>query len=128
MIRSILIDLSHLRETIAAGPSADEVFFREARSLTGLPQFTVPVKVAFSNEAFPVKVLSHLSPSGVLPPREPLPIWCTATPYTPPHLVCRCTVGSMRDDELRRILTDANPWWRAAAAGRHHRLYPHRVW
>ncbi|RSM52055.1 hypothetical protein DMB66_40555 [Actinoplanes sp. ATCC 53533] len=23
----------------------------------------------------------------------------------------------MRDDEIRRILTDANPWWRAAAAG-----------
>jgi predicted AAA+ superfamily ATPase len=23
----------------------------------------------------------------------------------------------MRDDELRRLLTDANPWWRAAAAG-----------
>ena len=23
----------------------------------------------------------------------------------------------MRDDEIRRILTEANPWWRAAAAG-----------
>ena len=23
----------------------------------------------------------------------------------------------MRDDELRRLLTDNNPWWRAAAAG-----------
>ena len=23
----------------------------------------------------------------------------------------------MRDDELRRILADNNPWWRAAAAG-----------
>jgi len=26
-------------------------------------------------------------------------------------------VPGMRDDEIRRILTDANPWWRAAAAG-----------
>ena len=25
--------------------------------------------------------------------------------------------GSVRDDEIRRILTEANPWWRAAAAG-----------
>ena len=24
----------------------------------------------------------------------------------------------MRDDELRRVLSDANPWWAAAAAGR----------
>ena len=24
----------------------------------------------------------------------------------------------MRDDELRRLLSDANPWWAAAAAGR----------
>ena len=24
----------------------------------------------------------------------------------------------MRDDELRRLLADANPWWAAAAAGR----------
>jgi len=40
----------------------------------------------------------------------------------------------MRDDELRRILTDANPWWRAAAAGtdptawaRSHRLLRDRT-
>jgi len=26
-------------------------------------------------------------------------------------------VGCVRDDELRRILTHSNPWWRAAAAG-----------
>ena len=27
------------------------------------------------------------------------------------------TLQTVRDDELRRILTDANPWWRASAAG-----------
>ena len=26
--------------------------------------------------------------------------------------------GKVRDDELRRALSDANPWWAAAAAGR----------
>ena len=25
-------------------------------------------------------------------------------------------MGSVRDDELRRLLTDANPWWRSAVA------------
>lgn len=40
----------------------------------------------------------------------------------------------MRDDEIRRTLTDANPWWRAAAAGSdptawtaHHRLLRDRA-
>jgi predicted AAA+ superfamily ATPase len=26
-------------------------------------------------------------------------------------------MGAVRDDELRRLLTESNPWWRAAAAG-----------
>jgi hypothetical protein len=40
----------------------------------------------------------------------------------------------VRDDEIRRALTDANPWWRAAAAGtdpaawtRDHRLLRDRA-
>lgn len=44
------------------------------------------------------------------------------------------TVGAMRDDEIRRILTEANPWWRAAARGadprawtRDHRLLRDRA-
>ncbi len=53
----------------------------------------------------------------------------------PPASV-RLTVkwGSVRDDEIRRILTEANPWWRAAAAGhdpvdavRSHRLIRDRA-
>lgn len=43
-------------------------------------------------------------------------------------------MARVRDDEVRRILTDANPWWRAAAAGTdptawtaHHRLLRDRA-
>jgi len=42
--------------------------------------------------------------------------------------------AGVRDDELRRILVDANPWWRAAATGtdptawtRDHRLLRDRA-
>ncbi len=31
----------------------------------------------------------------------------------------------MRDDEIRRILTDANPWWKAAARGGDHLAWTH---
>lgn len=43
-------------------------------------------------------------------------------------------MGSVRDEEIRTILTEANPWWRAAAAGhapvdavRSHRLIRDRA-
>ena len=47
----------------------------------------------------------------------PLPFWAAATLKPLPFWAGSGSLISMRDDELRRILTDANQWWRAAAAG-----------
>ena len=44
------------------------------------------------------------------------PTLCGHTIASTPHLL-RAAIGCMRDDDLRRVLTDANPWWRAASFG-----------
>ena len=45
-------------------------------------------------------------------PKTPY-LWLNSTPNTPSAWYTQ----DVRDDELRRLLTDNNPWWRAAAAG-----------
>ena len=55
--------------------------------------------------------------AGIRSPAPPTFYGCLVI-YTPTFCGLMPTV--MRDDDLRRALTDANPWWRAAA----HRTDP----
>lgn len=83
--------------------------------------------------------LCHLA--GWIPPalchrtlRGPPYLYYPESPKPPHFCYPSGTVGSVRDDEIRRVLTEANPWWRAAAAGqdpveavRSHRLIRDRA-
>jgi uncharacterized protein len=50
-------------------------------------------------------------------PNHPNPPSFAGSPKSEPPTVCRLRSTIVRDDDLRRALTDANPWWRAAAHG-----------
>ena len=87
---------------------------------SSLSPVTTPWQTADSGQAHDTSVrLGHAdgAPARLAVHHTP-PLLVRPTGHTPPPLVRLGKSGPMQDDELRRLLISANPWWDTAPSGR----------